>query len=170
MALNKAMLIGNLGRDPEIRYTKSGEAVANFTLATSDVWRDKAGAKQEKTEWHNIVAFGKLADLVQTYLKKGRRVYVEGRLQTRDWVDNQNVKHYRTEVVANNVQFLDRTQGEGGPRAEPGYGEGPPEAGVLNRTAAPRDAPARGAPERGAPDRSGDPGPEPRYVEDDIPF
>ena len=106
-SLNKVMLIGNLGRDPEIRYTQAGSAVANFSLATTDRWTDRQGQRQERTEWHDIVAFDRLADLAQSYLKKGKPVYIEGRLQTRNWEDQQGQKRYRTEVVATNMQFLD---------------------------------------------------------------
>ena len=114
-SLNKVMLIGNLGRDPEIRYTQAGSAVANFSLATTDRWTDRQGQRQERTEWHDIVAFDRLADLAQNYLKKGKSVFIEGRLQTRSWEDPQGQKRYRTEVVANGMQFLDaRPQGEGG--------------------------------------------------------
>ena len=105
--LNKVMLIGRLGQDPEIRYTQSGSAVANVTIATNDYWTDKQGGKQERTEWHSLVLWGKLADLAQSYLKKGSQVYVEGRLQTRDWEDQQGQKHYKTEVVVTTMQFLD---------------------------------------------------------------
>ena len=105
--LNKVTLIGRLGQDPEIRYTQSGNAVANATMATNDYWTDKQGEKQERTEWHSLVFWGKLADLAQSYLKKGSQVYVEGRLQTRDWEDQQGQKHFKTEVVATTIQFLD---------------------------------------------------------------
>jgi single-strand DNA-binding protein len=137
MNLNKVMLIGRLGRDPETRYTNSGSAVANFSIATTDTWKDKQGQKQERTEWHNIVAWARLADFSQNYLKKGRLIYVEGRLQTRDWTDNQNVKHYKTEVVANNILFMEgreaaqRSQGGGGAAYEEPQQqqEGPPPEG-----------------------------------------
>ena len=105
--LNKVTLIGRLGQDPEIRYTQSGSAVANATIATKDYWTDKQGEKQERTEWHSLVLWGRLADLAQSYLKKGSQVYVEGRLQTRDWEDQQGQKHYKTEVVVTTMQFLD---------------------------------------------------------------
>ena len=117
-SLNKVMLIGNLGKDPEIRYTQAGSAVANFPLATTDRWTDRQGQRQERTEWHDIVAFDRLADLAQSYLKKGRSVYIEGRLQTRSWEDQQGQKRYRTEVVANSMQFLEpRSSGEQGNQA-----------------------------------------------------
>lgn len=120
--INKVILIGNLGRDPEVRFTPSGQAVANFSIATSESWTDKnSGQKQEKTEWHRIVVWGKLAELCGEYLKKGRQCYVEGRLQTREWTDKENKKNYTTEVVANTVQFLGGAGG-GGPRTEGGGG------------------------------------------------
>ena len=106
MTLNKAMLIGRLGKDPEVRYTKSGDAVASFTLATDESYKDRQGNRQDKTEWHSIVAWGKLADFTQNYLKKGRQVYVEGRIQTRDWTDKDNVKHYKTEIRADSIRFV----------------------------------------------------------------
>ena len=105
--LNKVMLIGHLGKDPEMRFTQSGMAVANFTMATSEVWTDKAtNDKKERTEWHRIVAFGKLGEICGQYLAKGKQVYVEGRLQTRSW-DQDGVTRYTTEIVANDMQMLD---------------------------------------------------------------
>lgn len=112
--VNKVILIGNLGADPEVRFTPGGQAVANFRIATSDSWTDKNGQKQERTEWHRIVVWGKLAELCGEYLKKGRQCYIEGRLQTREWTDKENRKNYTTEVVANSVTFLGgREAGEG---------------------------------------------------------
>ncbi len=104
--VNKVLLIGRLGKDPEVRYTQSGGAVASFTMATSENWNDKNGQKQERTEWHRIVAWGKLGELCGQYLAKGRQAYVEGRLQTREWVDKEGQKKYTTEIVALTVQFL----------------------------------------------------------------
>jgi len=104
--VNKAILIGNLGADPEVRFTPGGQAVANFRIATSESWTDKGGQKQERTEWHRIVVWGKLAELCGEYLAKGRQCFVEGRLQTREWTDKENRKNYTTEIVANNVVFL----------------------------------------------------------------
>lgn len=119
--INKVILIGNLGADPEVRFTPSGQAVANFRIATSESWNDKTtGQKQERTEWHRIVVWGKLGELCGEYLKKGRQCYVEGRLQTREWTDKENKKNYTTEVVANTVQFL----GGGARGAEGGYQAG----------------------------------------------
>ncbi|HTX87318.1 MAG TPA: single-stranded DNA-binding protein [Candidatus Nanoarchaeia archaeon] len=106
MTLNKVMLIGNLTRDPEIRNTTTGKTVASFGVATSMVWKDQSGAKQEKAEFHNIVAWGKLAEICGQYLKKGLKVYIEGRLQTRDWTGQDGVKRYRTEIVAENMIML----------------------------------------------------------------
>ncbi len=102
-SVNKVILIGNLGRDPEVRYTPSGQAVANFTVATNEAWTDKAGQKQERTEWHRVVVWGKAAENCGEYLSKGRSVYVEGRLQTREWTNKEGAKQYTTEVVANPV-------------------------------------------------------------------
>jgi len=104
--INKAFLIGRLGGDPEVRYTSNGGAVANFSLATNENWTDKNGQKQERTEWHRIVVWGKLGELCGQYLAKGRQAFVEGRLQTREWTDKEGAKRYTTEVVAQNVQFL----------------------------------------------------------------
>lgn len=104
--INKVILIGRLGGDPEVRYTSNGGAVANFNIATNEAWTDKSGQKQEKTEWHRIVAFGKLGELCGQYLSKGRQSYVEGRLQTREWIDKEGQKRYTTEIVAQTVQFL----------------------------------------------------------------
>jgi len=124
-SVNKVILVGNLGRDPELRYIPSGQAVANFSLATSDRWRDKEGNNQERTEWHRIVVWGKSAENCAQYLQKGRSVYVEGRLQTQEWEDKEGVKRKTTEVVAQTVQFLGGRGGAGGGAgggAEPGSG------------------------------------------------
>ena len=113
--LNKVMLIGRLGRDPEIRYSQGGTAVVNFSIATSEQWTDKnTGERQEKTEWHRIVVFGKQAETCERYLSKGRQIYVEGRLQTRSW-EKDGQTHYTTEIVVSNFQFLgDRSDNQGG--------------------------------------------------------
>ena len=105
-SVNKAIVIGNLGKDPEVRFTPGGQAVANFSVATNESWKDKNGQAQERTEWHRIVVWGKLAELCGEYLKKGRSAYVEGRLQTREWTDKENRRQFTTEVVAQNVVFL----------------------------------------------------------------
>ena len=106
--VNKVILIGNLGGDPTVRYTPTGTAVANFNIATTERFTNKSGEKEERTEWHRIVAWGKLAEICQQYLKKGKQVYIEGRLQTRQWEDQQGQKRQSTEVVANNMQMLGR--------------------------------------------------------------
>ena len=105
--VNKVILIGNLGKDPEIRYTPSGAAVANFTIATSEEWKDKdSGQKQERTEWHRIVAWRRLGEICGEYLRKGSQVYIEGKLQTRSWEDRDGNKRYTTEIIAQNMQML----------------------------------------------------------------
>lgn len=109
--INKVIIVGNLGKDPEVRHTPSGQAVANFSIATSESWNDKDGQKQERTEWHRIVVWGKLAELCGKYLSKGRQCYLEGKLQTRAWDDKDGNKRYTTEVVANTVQFLGGSTG-----------------------------------------------------------
>jgi single-strand DNA-binding protein len=108
MNLNKAMIIGNLTRDPEVKTTPSGTSVTSFSVATNFVWTDANGQKQEKAEYHNVVAWRKLAEIIGQYLKKGSKVYIEGRLQTRDWTGQDGVKRYRTEIIADNMIMLDR--------------------------------------------------------------
>jgi single-strand DNA-binding protein len=105
-SVNKVILVGNLGRDPEVRYMPNGEAVCNFSIATTDSWKDKSGQKQERTEWHNIVMYRKLAEIAGEYLKKGRPVYVEGRLQTRKWQTKEGQDRYTTEIIADQMQML----------------------------------------------------------------
>jgi single-strand DNA-binding protein len=105
-SVNKVILVGNLGRDPEVRFMPNGDAVCNFSIATTDSWKDKAGAKQERTEWHNIVMYRKLAEIAGEYLKKGRPVYVEGRLQTRKWQTKEGQDRYTTEIIADQMQIL----------------------------------------------------------------
>ncbi len=113
--INKVILVGNLGRDPEVRYTPSGTAVANVTLATGESWKDRnTGEQQERTEWHRVVFFSRLAEIVEQYLKKGAKVYVEGSLRTNSW-EKDGIKRYTTEIIANEMQMLDsRGGGEGG--------------------------------------------------------
>ncbi len=113
MNLNKAMLIGNLTRDPELRNTATGQSVVSFSIATNLVWTDQSGQQQKKTEFHNISAWRKLAEICAKYLHKGSKVYIEGRLQTTDWTDNAGVKRYRTEIVAENMIMLDNKGGAG---------------------------------------------------------
>ena len=129
-SVNKVILIGNLGKDPDIRYMPNGEAVANITLATSETWKDKTGAKQEKTEWHRVTFYRKLAEIVGEYLKKGSSVYVEGRLETRKWTDKTGTDRYTTEIIANEMRMLGSKSGassfEGGNK--------------NNKTASPKDS------------------------------
>lgn len=105
-SVNKVILVGNLGRDPEVRFMPNGEAVCNFSIATADSWKDKAGVKQERTEWHNIVMYRKLAEIAGEYLKKGHPVYIEGRLQTKKWQTKEGQDRYTTEIVADQMQML----------------------------------------------------------------
>jgi len=157
-SLNKVLLIGNLGKDPEIRYTQGGQPVANFSLATNERWTDKtSGQPQERTEWHRIVVWGKQAENCGQYLKKGRSVYIEGRIQTREWTNKEGVKQYTTEVVANQVLFLGG-KGEGGPGARAGgddFGPPPPDfepvgpapSGPSGSSGAPAGGETKGGPD-----------------------
>ena len=112
-AVNKAIILGNLGRDPEVRYTSDGKAVTNFSVATTEKWRDKGGNSQERTEWHRVVVFDRLGEVCGEYLSKGSSVYVEGYLRTRSWDDREGNKRYTTEIVGRTVQFLS-SRGESG--------------------------------------------------------
>jgi len=142
--INKVILIGNLGNDPDVRYTAGGAAVTNISLATTDSWRDKeSGEQQDRTEWHRVVFFGRLAEIVAEYLKKGSQVYVEGRLQTRKWQDKEGVDRYTTEIVAGEMQMLG---GRGG-------SSNVSEQGASSGAARPEPAPSGGD-----------------FVDDDIPF
>lgn len=112
-SVNKVILIGNLGKDPETRYMSNGDAVTNITLATTDTWKDKNGEKQEKTEWHRVTFYRKLAEIAGEYLKKGRPVYVEGRLETRKWTDKNGVERYTTDIIATDMKMLGNRSGSG---------------------------------------------------------
>ncbi|MFB3907063.1 MAG: single-stranded DNA-binding protein [Candidatus Eisenbacteria bacterium] len=118
-SINKVILIGNLGADPEVRKTQGGQTVANFRLATTEIW-GTGEARQEKTEWHRVVAWARLGEIVGEYLRKGRQVYVEGRIQTRQWQDQQGQTRYSTEIVAQNIMMLGGRGGEGGPGGSAG--------------------------------------------------
>jgi single-strand DNA-binding protein len=128
--VNKVILVGHLGADPDMRYTPSGQGVCELRVATSESWNDKNGQKQERTEWHRVVVWGKRAEVCSKYLAKGRQVYIEGRIQTRNYDDKEGHKRYITEIIANDVQFLGGGRGEGGgrrdaeapPPAEPDFG------------------------------------------------
>ena len=113
-SVNKVILLGNLGRDPETRYTTGGDAVCNLSIATSEQWKDKNGEKQERTEWHRVVLFGRQAEIAGEYLKKGRSVYIEGRLQTRKYTDKDGVEKYSTEIVADRMQLIGGGRDSGG--------------------------------------------------------
>ncbi|WP_163336661.1 single-stranded DNA-binding protein [Desulfopila sp. IMCC35008] len=121
--INKAILIGNLGADPEMRYTQSGTQVATFNIATTERWKGQDGQMQENTEWHRIVAWAKLADICGQYLQKGSRVYIEGRIQTRKWTDQNGVDRYTTEIIAKEMKMLS-SRGEGGGGGQGGHGGG----------------------------------------------
>lgn len=146
--VNKVILIGNLGKDPEVRYMPSGGAVANVTLATSETWKDKqSGEKQERTEWHNVVFYNRLAEIAGEYLKKGSKVYVEGSLRTRKWQDKDGQDRYTTEIVASDMQMLGGGEGRGegggyaarqGAAEEPAWGAGAP-AGRASGNKPPAD-------------------------------
>jgi single-strand DNA-binding protein len=157
-SVNKVILLGNLGRDPETRYTTGGDAVTNLRIATTETWKDKSGEKQEKTEWHTVVLFGRQAEIAGEYLKKGRSVYIEGRLQTRKWTDKEGVEKYSTEIVGDRMQLL------GGPRDGGGGGD---DEGSGGSRSAPRGS-ASGAPRPGGAPAGG--GRKNDDLEDDIPF
>ncbi len=114
MSVNKVILVGRLGKDPETRYMTNGEAVTNVTLATSENWKDKSGEKQEKTEWHNLVFYRRLAEIAGEYLKKGAQIYVEGKIQTRKWQDKEGKDRYTTEIIVNEMQMLGSKSGGAG--------------------------------------------------------
>ena len=152
--VNKVILVGNLGRDPEVRYTKSGQAVASFSLATSESWKGKDGNREEKTEWHRIVAWGKLGEICGEYLNKGKQVYIEGRLQTRDWDDKDGNKRSTTEIVASTMTML----GQAGGATNQGYSNNAPSGS---------SAPSSPAGSSASPNNSGG-GDE--FEDDDIPF
>jgi len=161
-SLNKVQLIGNLGTDPELRHTAGGQAVANFSLATSRQWGGQDGsAPQEKTEWHKIVAWGRLGEIVNEYLRKGRQVYIEGRIETRQWQDQQGNKRWTTEIIAENMIMLGG-RGEGGP--PPGGG-----ADRASSRGVPRSSDYQGG--GGEPAETTEPGTG-EFIEDDsdLPF
>jgi len=136
-SVNKVILIGNLGKDPEVRYAPSGSAICNVTIATSRQWKDKtSGDKQEETEWHRVVFYDRLAEIAGEYLKKGRPVYVEGRLKTRKWTDKEGVEKYTTEIVAAEMQLLGSREGMGGDDAAAGQRGAPASRPAAARPAA----------------------------------
>lgn len=154
-SLNRATIIGNLTRDPEVRQTTSGQSVCTFGVATNRSWTDASGAKQEATEFHNVVAWGKLAEICGQYLAKGRKVYIEGRLQTREWEGQDSVKRYRTEIVTENMIILDRA-GAGGSTGASGFASRPASSAFVPPQPPPQ------------PDRA--PNPDDEIRVEDIPF
>ncbi len=169
--INKVILVGNLGADPEARYTQSGSPVTNFRIATSERWTGRDGQPQERTEWHRIVTFGKLAEHCRDYLSKGRQVYVEGRIQTREWQDRDGNRRWTTEIVAQTVQFLGRSGGQGGggggyddSYGGPGDGPGGPGGGPGGPGGGP-EGPGGGSEGPGGYD-----GGPPPISDDDVPF
>ena len=165
-SVNKVIVIGNLGRDPEVRYTPNGAAICNVSIATTRNWKDKSsGEKVEETEWHRVVFYDRLAEIAGEYLKKGRPVYVEGRLKTRKWADKDGVEKYTTEIIANEMQLLVGREGMGAP----GGGEeegGESRQGYARPPAAAR-APAAAAPRAAAPSKAASGFDD---MDDDIPF
>ncbi len=162
-SINKVILIGNLGKDPETRYTPDGAAITNITLATTDTWKDKAtGEKKEATEWHRVAFFGRLAEIAGQYLKKGRPVYIEGRIRTRKWQDKEGVDRYTTEIIADQMQMLGSREGMGAP--------GPEDDGSSSSARAPAGAGggAASTPRAAAPAKK--PGGGFDDMDDDIPF
>ena len=166
--INKVILVGNLGNDPDVRYSQSGSAITTISVATSDSWTDKNGEKQERTEWHRVKFFGKLAEIAGEYLKKGRQVYVEGALRTEKYTDKNGVEKYSTDIIANEMQMLGGVGGggEGGERAERPQrsgGGGYQKSGGGDRSGS--NAPRGGGSAPMPPSRNDDP-----FPDDDIPF
>ena len=159
-SVNKVILLGNLGRDPETRYTTGGDAVTNLNIATSEQWKDKSGEKQERTEWHRVVLFGRQAEIAGEYLKKGRSVYIEGRLQTRKYTDKDGVEKYSTEIVGDRMQLIGGSREGGGGDVEFSGGGGAP----ARRETAGAGAAGAGSSKGGASKKNVD------DFDDDIPF
>ena len=169
-SVNKVILIGNLGRDPEVRYTPSGAAVCNVTVATSRTWKNKdSGEKMEETEWHRVIFYDRLAEIAGEYLKKGRSIYVEGRLKTRKWTDKDGVEKYTTEVIAQEMNMLGGREGGGGGggSAEDEGGGGYSERSAPAQRSAPASRPAAHAAAKPAPQKSATGFDN---MDDDIPF
>jgi single-strand DNA-binding protein len=146
-SVNKVILVGRLGKDPELKYTQGGTPVANFSLATDETWTDQSGEKQQRTEWHNIVAWKKLAEICGQYVKKGQQIYIEGKIQTRKWEDKDGNSRYTTEVVASNLVLLGKKEGGGNEETD---------------QKARKTAPKKGAPKKEEGDQE--------ITDDDIPF
>jgi single-strand DNA-binding protein len=144
-SVNKVILVGNIGRDPEMRYMPSGDALASFSVATTDNWKDKNGQKQERTEWHRISMFGKLAEIAGEYLKKGSSVYIEGRLQTRKWQDKEGNERQTTEIVADRMQMLGGRSGGNTYESMDDEAAAPRQSAPAQENAASRPAPSKPA-------------------------
>lgn len=176
--VNKVILVGNLGQDPEVRYTQSSVAIANFSVATSESWKDKnTGEQKELTEWHRVVCYRRLAEIAGEYLKKGSKVYIEGRLQTRKWQDQQGQDKYTTEIVCNEMQMLD-SRGQGGGGSSGGFDQSPnqgggqqnwggQQGGGANQGGAPA---SNSAPANNQRSQPAQPAPFDNDFDDDIPF
>lgn len=162
--VNKVILIGNVGADPELRYTPGGAAVTNFNMATNESWTDNNGERQERTEWHRVVVWGRLAEICNQYLRKGSKVYIEGRLQTRSWEGQDGQKRYTTEVVARDMQMLDGRDDMDGGDNNGGYGGG------GNSNYGGQNNQQSGGSQGGGRDYSPDPEPPSYAADDDLPF
>ena len=173
-SVNKVILLGNLGRDPETRYTTGGDAVTNLSIATSEQWKDKNGDKQERTEWHRVVLFGRQAEVAGEYLKKGRSVYIDGLLQTRKYNDKDGVEKYSTEIVADRMQLIGggRDGGGAGGGADEEFSGGGREAGGTGGSTGGRSAPKGGGSKGGGSSSGGSSGGARKSedFDDDIPF
>ncbi|HEY6942146.1 single-stranded DNA-binding protein [Dokdonella sp.] len=168
--MNKVILVGNLGADPETRYTANGGAITSIRIATSESWKDKqTGEQQERTEWHRVKFFGRLAEIAGEYLKKGRQVYVEGSLRTDKYTDKDGVERYSTDIIANEMQMLGGPGGGGGEGGGYGGGGGGGGGGYSRDRGGERSAPSRGAPPSAAPRQSAPPA-DSGFEDDDIPF
>lgn len=179
MSVNKVILLGRLGQDPELKYTPSGMAVCNFSLATSENWVDKSGQRQEKTEWHRIQVWGKLGELCNQYLAKGRQAYVEGRLQTRSWDDQSGNKRYVTEITATIVQFIGGQQNVGAQPQQQQQQQRPSNTGYQQdnsygqqqqQQAAPQSQNQNNSQDSGAMDQNYNVSTDINFTADDIPF
>lgn len=173
--VNKVIILGNVGADPELRYTPGGAAVTNFNIATNESWTDNNSERQERTEWHRIVVWGRLAEICNQYLRKGSKVYIEGRLQTRSWEGQDGQKRYTTEIVAREMQMLDgRGDMEGGGGSNGGYDGGNNNYGGPPTQSAPSSAGAHGGRSYGGGGQpsggSNDPEPPAYASDDDLPF
>lgn len=175
--VNKVIIVGNLGNDPEVRYMPNGNAVANLSIATSESWKDQQGQQQERTEWHRVTMYRRLAEIAGEYLKKGSQVFIEGKLQTRKWQDQQGNDKYTTEIIADNMQMMGSGGGGqgGGQNAQNnqggGYQQRPPQQNTGGQGGYNQNAPAQKAPQQHAPQQQAPKMSEPDIdFDDDIPF